>query len=226
MTQELLDRVYSLTSVHQHWSSVRTHIDELQARVDVWFSSLPPEVDFTRVQDGDQAHGEKMGLVFQYHSARIMLGRPCLCRHNTSQRGSDEDQHFTHTMAVSALKSATQMANLIPDGPNTDRSHGARPWWCLLHYVMQAATVISLNFRLVVSTCLRRRAVCCSWPRSVSGGFTERPSIVSLHIEHGNYVTVRSAGWRCPWDSMSAAYPRIPIGKGDTKDMPSPSIMR
>jgi hypothetical protein len=86
-----------------------------------------------------------MGLAFQYHSARIMLGRPCLCRHNTSQRGSDEEKHFTHTMAVSALKSATQMANLIPDGPNTGRSHGAHPWWCLLHYVMQAATVMILE---------------------------------------------------------------------------------
>lgn len=145
LIQELLDRVYSVTSVHEHWSNVRNQIRELQARVDVWFSSLPPGLDFTCMQDGDQAQGEKMGLAFQYHSARIMLGRPCLCRHNKFQRGSDDEQHFTHTMAVSALESASQMANLIPDGPNTDWSHGARPWWCLLHYVMQAATVIILE---------------------------------------------------------------------------------
>ncbi|KAJ5601306.1 hypothetical protein N7510_010840 [Penicillium lagena] len=175
MMQELLDCVYSLNSVHQNWKSVRTRIDELQARVDVWFSSLPPGLDFTHVHDGDQAHGEKMGLAFQYHSARIMLGRPCLCRHTSSQRVSDEEQHFSRTMAISALKSATQMANLIPDGPSTGPSHGARPWWCLLHYVMQAATIMilelsfgSIHMPEAESSLLQLAKKCVRWLHGMS----------------------------------------------------------
>lgn len=146
--QELLDRIYSANSVHQHWRSLQTGIKELQARVDVWLSSLPPGLDFTHAEHSEQAHGLKMALEFQYHSAQIMLGRPCLCRHNIPKRGPDDEQQFTHAMAVSALRSATQMANLIQDGPSTGSSHGAGPWWCLLHYVMQAATVMILELAM------------------------------------------------------------------------------
>ncbi|KAJ5642808.1 hypothetical protein N7490_006808 [Penicillium lividum] len=143
--QELLDHVYSAKIVHVHWRDLKARIDELQTRVDLWFSSLPPGLDFTRLEDGDQAYSEKMRLAFQYHSARIMLGRPSLCRHTSAQKGSDEDQIFTHTLAISTLKSATQMVSLIKNGPSTSGSNAARPWLGLLHYIMQAATVIILE---------------------------------------------------------------------------------
>jgi hypothetical protein len=48
-------------------------------------------------------------------------------------------------MAVSAIKSAIQMAHLIPEEPNTGVSEAICHWWCLLHYAMQTLTVIILE---------------------------------------------------------------------------------
>lgn len=143
--QELLNHVYSAKSVVVRWRDLKDRIDVLRAKVDLWFSSLPPGLDFTHVEDGDYAYSEKMRLAFEYYSARIMLGRPSLCRHNSSQKGSNEDQEFTHAMAISTLKSATQMANLITNNPSTGGSNTNRPWLCLLHYIMQTATVMILE---------------------------------------------------------------------------------
>jgi hypothetical protein len=147
LMQELLDRVYAANAVHQLWRNIRDRIGEIRARVDKWFSSLPYGLDFTRMDDGGQAADEKIRLAFQYYSARIMLGRPFLCRHDkyNSQKRFDEEQYFTQAMAVSTIKSAIQMAQLIPDEPNAGRSAEICPWWCLLHYVMQALTVIILE---------------------------------------------------------------------------------
>lgn len=147
LMQELLDRVYAANAVHQPWRNLKDRIDEIQARVDLWLSSLPRGLDFTRMDDGDQVSDEKIRLAFQYYSARIMLGRPCLCRHDkyNSQKHSHEEQEFTQAMAVSTIESAVQMAHLISDGSKTGRSAEIRPWWCLLHYVMQTLTVIILE---------------------------------------------------------------------------------
>lgn len=146
LMQELLDRVYAANAVHQPWRNLKDRIEEIQARVDMWLSSLPRGLDFTRTDDGDQASDEKIRLAFQYYSARIMLGRPCLCRpHKFDAKHSNEEQEFTQAMAVSTIESAVQMAHLIPDESDAGLTAEIRPWWCLLHYVMQTLTVIILE---------------------------------------------------------------------------------
>ncbi|KAJ5176126.1 uncharacterized protein N7482_002003 [Penicillium canariense] len=147
LMQELLDRVYAVNAVYQPWGTLKTRIHEIQVGLDMWLSSLPNSLDFTRMEVGDQGSDEKIRLAFQYYSARIMLGRPCLCRHDkfNIQKHSKEEQEFTQAMAVSTIQSAIQMALLIPDEPNGGRLAEIQPWWCLLHYVMQTTTVIILE---------------------------------------------------------------------------------
>ncbi|KAJ5667001.1 C6 transcription factor [Penicillium longicatenatum] len=146
LVQELLDRVYAADAVHQPWKDLKNRIDEIRERVDMWLGSLPPDLDFTRLNDYRQAPEEKTRLAFQYYSARIILGRPCICRqHKEMSHNTNEEYCFTRFMAVSAIKSAIQMAHLIPEEPNTDISEAICHWWCLLHYAMQTLTVIILE---------------------------------------------------------------------------------
>jgi hypothetical protein len=143
VTQEVLDRVYAIRCLNRHWAYLRDTLAEIQEKVDLWFSTLPRALDFTCAEDDDIAYNEKMRLAFQYHGARILLGRPCLCRHKTSQ--PDEKQEFNQAMALSALDSAAQIARLIPDGQVPISPHRNGPWWCLLHSVMQAVTIMILE---------------------------------------------------------------------------------
>jgi hypothetical protein len=43
------------------------------------------------------------------------------------------------------LESACRMLDLIPDEPNAIQLYSIAPWWCVLHYLMQAATVLLLE---------------------------------------------------------------------------------
>lgn len=143
VTQEVLDRVYAIRCLNRSWSYLRDTLAEIQEKVDLWFSTLPRALDFNCVEEDDIAYNEKMRLAFQYHGARILLGRPCLCRHKASQ--PDEKQEFNQAMALSALDSAAQIAQLIPDGQAPVSPHRNGPWWCLLHSVMQAVTIMILE---------------------------------------------------------------------------------
>lgn len=143
VTQEVLDRVYTARCLNRNWSYLRDTLAELQEKVDLWFSTLPTALEFTCVENDDIAYNEKMRLAFQYHGTRILLGRPCLCRHKASQL--DEKQEFNRAMALSALDSAAHIARLIPDGQASSSPHRNGPWWCLLHSVMQAVTIMILE---------------------------------------------------------------------------------
>lgn len=148
VTQEIINKVYSTNCVMLPWSEIESRLDELRSRIDLWQSNLPAALDFTQ-DDGDDVPDQlrcKLFLAFHYYSARITLGRPCLCRRDARQNNSP--QTFSHTMAVITLESASCMLDLIPDEPNVLQLYHICPWWCVLRYLMQAATVILLELSL------------------------------------------------------------------------------
>lgn len=150
VNQEILDHVYSAESATVSWDDIKGGIGRLKATVDAWLSTLPPGLDFTSMkEENEKTYWAKINLAFHYHSTRIVLGRPCLCRHTPRQadrrRGSLDNRGFSHEMAVMTLESAMNMLDLLPDEPNTAHLYRFCPWWCFLHYIMQAATVIILE---------------------------------------------------------------------------------
>lgn len=156
VNQEILDHVYSAESATVSWDDIKGSISRLKATVDAWLSTLPPGLDFTSMkEENEKTYWAKTNLAFHYHSTRIVLGRPCLCRHMPHQddkrRRSLDHQGFSHEMAVMTLESAMNMLDLLPDEPNTAHLYKFCPWWCFLHYIMQTATVIilELSFRCV-----------------------------------------------------------------------------
>lgn len=145
ITQEIVNRVYSTNCVMLPWSDIESRLDELRSRIDYWRSSLPAALDFTQkvADDSPEQLRCKVTLAFHYYSTRITLGRPCLCRRDMHQINSP--QTFSHMMAVITLESASRMLDMIPDEPNILQLYQICPWWCVLHYLMQAATVILLE---------------------------------------------------------------------------------
>lgn len=145
ISQEIVNKVYSVDCVMVPWAHIENRIGELRSRCDLWYSSLPPSLDFTRTNDeGPDILRSKLALAFLYYSARITLGRPCLCRRD-AQKSPGEKTTFSHDMAVFALESAVRMLDLIPDETDAVQLYGIAPWWCILHYLMQAATVLLLE---------------------------------------------------------------------------------
>lgn len=145
VNQEILDQVYSAENATMSWEYIKKSIGKLNSSVDKWKETLPPGLDFSSFGDeNDQAYWVKLNLAFHYHSTRIILGRPCLCRHRM-HGNSFTEEGFSHNMAVMTVESAMHMLALLPDEPNTVHVYRYCPWWCFLHYIVQTATVIILE---------------------------------------------------------------------------------
>ncbi|KAL5338675.1 fungal-specific transcription factor domain-containing protein [Aspergillus crustosus] len=147
ISQEIVNRVYSLDCIMAPWVDIETRIRELQSRVELWHSNLPGAYDWTRTdeQSPELLRGS-LCLAFHYYSAQITLGRPCLCRRDVRPANSPIQQKpFSHEMAVTVLDAAQRLVGLIPDVPDASRIYQLCPWWCILHYLMQATTVLLLE---------------------------------------------------------------------------------
>lgn len=146
ITQEIVNKVYSVDCAMVPWSHIENRIGELRSRIDLWFSTLPEALNFTRIEDeGPDLLRCKLSLAFHYYSARVTLGRPCLCRRDARQKSLSQKSTFSHEMAILTLESASRLLDLIPDEPNAIQLYQISPWWCILHYLMQAATVLLLE---------------------------------------------------------------------------------
>lgn len=146
VVQEIVNKVYSVDCVVVPWKHIENRISELRSRIDLWFQSIPTFLDFTRKEDdGPELLRCKLALAFHYYSARITLGRPCLCRRDAQKKSPAERTTFSHEMAVLTLESAERMLDLIPDEPDAVQLYEIAPWWCILHYLMQAVTMLLLE---------------------------------------------------------------------------------
>jgi hypothetical protein len=145
VNEEILNRLYTPENAMASWEDIKGKIRQMTNTVETWLSTLPPGLDFTSMKDeNDQTYWAKTNLAFQYHSTRILLGRPALCRRTTHGKSSHQ-QGFSNDMAVICLKSAMHMLDLLPDEPNIVHAYQFCPWWCLVHYIMQTATVIIME---------------------------------------------------------------------------------
>ncbi|KAJ5934353.1 hypothetical protein N7466_003900 [Penicillium verhagenii] len=210
VTQEILNKVYTTTAVLLPWSEIESRLDDLRFRIDLWKSSLPVSLDFTQEETNDSPDHLrcKLFLAFHYYSARITLGRPCLCRRDARQNNSP--QTFSHTMALIALESANGMLDLIPDKPDVVQLYQVCPWWCVLRYLMQSATVflLELSFGCIHSPEEEQKYV----------------SLTKKSIRWFFAMSEHSIGSRRAWQICDSSFRNLASGmKYSTDDLPGQS---
>jgi hypothetical protein len=126
-------------------TEVEQRIGDLRTKLEIWRLSLPREFDFTQDQTEDQTWLRcKLSLAFQYHNARIILGRSCLFRRDSDATGPPNKADFGYEMAVLCLESAKCMLSLLPDEPDVKQLYEIGPWWSILHHLMQTTTILLL----------------------------------------------------------------------------------
>ena len=75
-----------------------------------------------------------------------MIHRPCLCRLDRKiPHQSPQSANFNRQAAMACVDAARDMLRLIPDEPNAVGLISVGPWWSILHWIVQAATVLMLE---------------------------------------------------------------------------------
>lgn len=138
-------KLYSPEAVRAPWASTEFAIRSLMLDLDTWFMNLPTPYDFTSTQTPQCPTGQKMGLAFLFYSTKIGITRPCLCRLDGVRSQSEKAYDFCSKTAAECVDSACHMLNLFPETLDTTQLYKMCPWWCMLHFLMQATTVLLLE---------------------------------------------------------------------------------
>lgn len=146
LLQNIFHRLYNPASIQGTWSNVQNSIRELDEQIEHWYRKLPPAFAFRRKQRDRGSYEARLSLGFFYYSAKMTVHRPCLCRLDRKIPGqSSKSLEFNRTAASKCVEAAMETLGLIPDEPNAVGLIRVGPWWTILHMLVQASTVLSLE---------------------------------------------------------------------------------
>lgn len=145
-TNEVLNGLYRADAMSKSWADVQNTIATLNTKIEKWRGELPNVFDFTKRQRDQQFVRQRMSLGFFYYSVSTIINRPCLCRIDRKiPDQSDKAKDFNRETAMKCVHAARDMLEMLPQEPNSVGLYTIAPWWCLVHYLMQAATVLMLE---------------------------------------------------------------------------------
>ncbi|KAL2815083.1 fungal-specific transcription factor domain-containing protein [Aspergillus cavernicola] len=154
-----IDALYAPGAGRKSWRSIEMVISALNGRADNWLSKLPAELHFT--QGAPDCEKERLSLAFSFYSTKILITQPCLGRILRHAAWDTQIETFCPTMAEMCVELASQMLDLLPDTPDLAWAYRLTPWWCIVHYIMQAITA------LLISLFIQEKANNIQHPRSV-----------------------------------------------------------
>ncbi|EPS25587.1 hypothetical protein PDE_00521 [Penicillium oxalicum 114-2] len=145
IAKRMTTKLYSPEALQSPWASIEFTIQSLTLSIDSWFMNLPPAYDFTSTQSSQCPVVQRMGLAFLFYSTKIGIARPCLCQPESSPSEDGKTREFCSKTAAECVESACHMLTLFPDNLDAALLHRISPWWCTLHYLMQATTVLLME---------------------------------------------------------------------------------
>lgn len=145
ISKRMTVKLYSPEALQSPWASTEFTMQSLMLELDSWFMNLPAAYDFTSTQTSQCPISQRMGVAFLFYSTKIGITRPCLCRLDQSLSEDDKTYEFCNKAAADCVEAACHMLTLFPDNPDASLLYKMSPWWCTLHYLMQAVTVLLLE---------------------------------------------------------------------------------
>ncbi|KAH6620058.1 fungal-specific transcription factor domain-containing protein [Boeremia exigua] len=149
ITQAALE-LYSANTVRESWDSIQRTIAHQSDELNAWAAALPQGLNFLNRSSfgGHRYIREQNILNILYHSTKILITRPCLCRidRRTSNQMANLDT-FNRRAALHCVEAAQSVAMLLPDATpdNLVRLYETGPWWQMTHIIMQALVVLCLE---------------------------------------------------------------------------------
>jgi hypothetical protein len=141
ISKRMASKLYSPDGVNKPWSSMEFAIRGLMLDLDSWLINLPSAYDFTSTQTSQDSATHRTSLALMFYSTKIGITKPCLRRKEPRAEG-DTSEGLYKKAAIECVESACHMLRLFPEPPEVSLLHKLSPWWCILHFLMQATTVL------------------------------------------------------------------------------------
>ena len=143
LIREAINTLYAPSTAQKQWVEVEIAIASLNIRANTWLASLPAPYQFQRISVTGPLRHQLSRLALQFYFTKLLITQPCLRRLiYSSAEVSDISEDLFDPMASICIQATGQLLDLLPDEPNLTWLYGVVPWWCALHYLMQAITII------------------------------------------------------------------------------------
>lgn len=151
ITQSILSSLYTAGTMIRPSGELQQDIALLNRRLDEWVTALPAEFDFRTRRSGvstpTRSHfRERTLLGFQFYSAKILLTRPYFSGGSQSRKEAKDVAASAGISRPTSLcvDAAKKEVDMLPDQPGPFFLWKYGPWWCIVHYLMQALAVLLL----------------------------------------------------------------------------------
>jgi len=147
LMRKALSKLYLPQTSADRWDQIQKEIISLSRELDDWVSeAFPNGILWGNSCQDTVGQREQLLLSFQYHSARLLIYRPCLCRlEQRLEKQSDVSAQFNQSSAEACVQAAHAVARLFPEEPSLGFIYQKSPWWCIVHNIMQAIAVFLLD---------------------------------------------------------------------------------
>ncbi|EFR03980.1 hypothetical protein MGYG_06983 [Nannizzia gypsea CBS 118893] len=148
IVNEAISSLYGMKSLDNTWAYTQRLIADLDNKLSQWYASIDPGFPYT-VQSIDICAPPSTSLTYlhlRYYSARILINKPALCDPSelilTIPYQSEASRQMDSDAAARCISAARQILHLLPLDIDIIELHGKTPWWCILHYIVQASCVL------------------------------------------------------------------------------------
>ncbi|OAX83927.1 hypothetical protein ACJ72_01718 [Emergomyces africanus] len=152
---EALEDLYSSSTVNRTWAVVQNLVFDLDRKLLQWKNDLPPGLlDLSSTSETLPPLNQRMYLTLRFYGTCILINRPCLCEarqlsdaipsQSATSKRMDEDA------AIRCLSAARNLIRLLPQNVRPVELHLTTPWWCVLHFVVQAGTILIIELSMDV----------------------------------------------------------------------------
>ncbi|KAL4901116.1 hypothetical protein BDW74DRAFT_187966 [Aspergillus multicolor] len=156
ITHAAVMAIYSLQTPREaQGGSGQSEIPFYQSRLQSWLSNLRPPFAFADTSNNNKLRISRdsrtqVTLALSYYSSQIILSRPCLTRPDMKEGTNIRfpRSRFGNDTARTCVHSALSLIAILPDEVNTTWMLKTTPWWSILHFIMQALTVLLIQLSI------------------------------------------------------------------------------
>lgn len=146
----ITSRIYGVHALRDGWDQVENAIKLYSQKLNEWVSTINTSFAFSD-NDGELLRGpsscEQAGLALHFYSTCILINRPCLSRPGLREHSGIRfsRSRFGNDTALTCVRSALLLLAVLPDKPDEEWFYTVSPWWTMLHFIMQATTVLLIH---------------------------------------------------------------------------------
>lgn len=152
---DVMSTLYSANTVRYSWATLQRHTVRLNSLLDDWQSQLPPSYALDLGRRDPTPLPEQTHLGLRYYSTRMMINRPSVCAASSLKEAMPDQSEASvvkdRKAAALGVASAQALLRTFPAETDVAWVFQCTPWWCVLHYLTQAAAVLILeiHFRAI-----------------------------------------------------------------------------